>query len=1206
MENTHNINYTLCIICQSSTENGLMVQNPKHTSYTNLVKCLDELHEVNEDILNEHELNLIHLSEKELIKNNAIWHRNCYSTSTVKNRLDRLNKIKSPRGRKRKLPVEDDSVATISTSSSTYTRSHTIPYDKVKCFFCQCVTKEIMSMVHTTNAGKSLKDAVHKSENLEFITRLNSAISAEDAHAADIVYHLTCWLKHVTNVLAVVDTKYDKYMNNQMACLIETIGIIEKKVRAGKHVQTHEAEEIYISLLGGSEALQKHKPTYERRWLISQVREHLPSVTLVKHPTRNKPGYFVLPDACIDNIVKTDTDDPVDTMQQIYKLAHIIREDTIEFIETREEKNCVSVVSDKSDVNINLFSLIKWIIIGTDDECSTAKRNDIVTRHVLTICQNIMYNIKTPKQVKYTPKSVDSSFKFKRNYENPQVVGHSLSIHFDTRSKVLIDIASSEGSGIPYHRVINIETAIANAVIENCKNFDGIYVPPFLQRGKFVFFSTDNINFCEDTVDGKGITNATVVAVYQVTAPTGETISPPLCLNDVNENTLSPYNIDISPCNKPVKAKLLSVRGPQLETNNDPIDDKYKLQLLVWIMCSAQSRINANSSIPSWAGYNSLISNKLPITSTGVLPIIPESSTEYPTLLTVIQQTKKLKNLVVGDEHPVIISCDLAIYEKVLQILDVDVVLKNQIIPRIGGLHAAMAVLRGIGASIQNSGIDDIWQEADVYGPETTRQILKCNHYKRSLRAHLYTYHALFELELEQFLQDKPQFQVLLLEKSQLLNSACAVKDITNRTTLVKEANILGIESIQSELFPAFYAWEEEHNRSNAMFHSMTNYMHRVENLLQFIAASRSGDLKLHLQAGQSLSYIFFAFDRIKYKRLWPRYISDMHQIETAHPATWNELLSGNISVTESDIPFVSVDGDHATEHAVKCLKGREALTGISNDETCRLRYFLSSPELSRLVTAYKNQHDIEKSCIPQHHDLYPSAMAKEQNATRKIKEAIQMCGNPFDTGETDTLWNIVTHAYIPPQYVPMILNADKQGQQLYTSYVNARLNGNESVWEPVTKVNNRMYMSGKSSDTSQRSNVSDLRDTGELYARLLVLSNSGRDINIKHAIGTYEFTVTPRSLFNADGTMLPMNDKSKIIHALQKLPHPHIEDTHMSNAPQPSYKVGIIDASQFLRNPQKVKKTPDVKTILQLSHEYNRSIQGDRKNPTLVLEKVL
>ena len=116
------------------------------------------------------------------------------------------------------------------------------------------------------------------------------------------------------------------------------------------------------------------------------------------------------------------------------------------------------------------------------------------------------------------------------------------------------------------------------------------------------------------------------------------------------------------------------------------------------------------------------------------------------------------------------------------------------------------------------------------------------------------------------------------------------------------------------------------------------------------------------------------------------------------------------------------------------------------------------------------------------------------------------------------------------------------------------------------------MYMSGKSSGNHHRTDISDLRDTGDLYARLLILSNSGRDIDIKHTVGTYEFTVTPRSLFSADGTVLRMTDKQKLLHSLEKLAQPRIEDVHMANA-RPNYKVAIIDVSQLIRNPQKIKE---------------------------------
>jgi hypothetical protein len=68
------------------------------------------------------------------------------------------------------------------------------------------------------------------------------------------------------------------------------------------------------------------------------------------------------------------------------------------------------------------------------------------------------------------------------------------------------------------------------------------------------------------------------------------------------------------------------------------------------------------------------------------------------------------------------------------------------------------------------------------------------------------------------------------------------------------------------------------------MFEAMMNYIHRVESILFFIAATRNADLDLHLQAGEQLSKLLFAIDRIRYKRLWPRYITDMHDLKKDHP----------------------------------------------------------------------------------------------------------------------------------------------------------------------------------------------------------------------------------------------------------------------------------------------------------------------------------
>ena len=83
----------------------------------------------------------------------------------------------------------------------------------------------------------------------------------------------------------------------------------------------------------------------------------------------------------------------------------------------------------------------------------------------------------------------------------------------------------------------------------------------------------------------------------------------------------------------------------------------------------------------------------------------------------------------------------------------------------------------------------------------------------------------------------------------------------------VNQANAHLLLTQQNVMKRRLHDWEEE-KAKNTMFHSMMNYLQRVETILYFVAASRNADLHLHLEAGEALSKLFFAMDRIKYKRL--------------------------------------------------------------------------------------------------------------------------------------------------------------------------------------------------------------------------------------------------------------------------------------------------------------------------------------------------
>ena len=145
-------------------------------------------------------------------------------------------------------------------------------------------------------------------------------------------------------------------------------------------------------------------------------------------------------------------------------------------------------------------------------------------------------------------------------------------------------------------------------------------------------------------------------------------------------------------------------------------------------------------------------------------------------------------------------------------------------------------------------------------------------------------YSALYELAIGQFFKDNADLKDVCLEATAEIEEACSVANKNTKAEYVKQANAHLLQTLtQENVMKRLHDWEKQ-KAKNAMFRSMMNYLHRVETILYFVAASRNADLHLHLEGGEALSKLFFPMDRIKYKRLWPRYIADMHALKIDHP----------------------------------------------------------------------------------------------------------------------------------------------------------------------------------------------------------------------------------------------------------------------------------------------------------------------------------
>lgn len=141
------------------------------------------------------------------------------------------------------------------------------------------------------------------------------------------------------------------------------------------------------------------------------------------------------------------------------------------------------------------------------------------------------------------------------------------------------------------------------------------------------------------------------------------------------------------------------------------------------------------------------------------------------------------------------------------------------------------------------------------------------------------------------------------------------------------------------------------------------------------------------------------------------------------------------------------------------------------------------------------------------------------------------------------------------------------------------------------------MYMSGnKKYSVKVRDKFVDLKETKDLYGRLMVLARSNRDVDLKQAVGTYEFTVTPRAFFAPNGEALACSDKSKLIHALEKLAMPELTEASEQLEEDPKEtdsdfdniigKIAVVDGMVLLQ--KLTKKHASVVTVKDLSVYFN------------------
>ena len=168
---------------------------------------------------------------------------------------------------------------------------------------------------------------------------------------------------------------------------------------------------------------------FYRKWLKEKILNALPHLKSSLQENRRKSAVLYSPEACEESMVRSAMEthgDEEDNMQTIYRAAQVIRKSIANFTKAAKDTNTIEVTSDIHDVPAELYTAIRWIMIGPADILETQRRINVVNRAALTVSQNIMYGFKSNRQVNCKPRRESAAFRPPHARENPQVLGLAL------------------------------------------------------------------------------------------------------------------------------------------------------------------------------------------------------------------------------------------------------------------------------------------------------------------------------------------------------------------------------------------------------------------------------------------------------------------------------------------------------------------------------------------------------------------------------------------------------------------------------------------------------------------------------------------------------------------------------------------------------------------------------------------------------------
>ena len=323
----------------------------------------------------------------------------------------------------------------------------------------------------------------------------------------------------------------------------------------------------------------------------------------------------------------------------------------------------------------------------------------------------------------------------------------SLNMYRKTGSSTVVDDLHKLGHGISYTETKFIEDKWA----EWAENESRI-VPSNIEKNVIVTHVVDNIDWKNKNLRGKETHNTNSILI-QHTQSNDKTnpvqLTPNYDFERAEHRSFKCFKTQL-PNVKFARAKCKKL--PFKEKNDEAEYKNSSKSNLMWSLTRYVTNMNKLQNVPSWSGFNQLVYPNPTIKArVGYLQPITAPPTEMNVIFLVINRSLDILNEL--NSKQMFLEVDQAIYTKILDAMfrmeaNGDQIF-DKIVPRMGGFHILLCVLRTIYSRFKDTGFVQLLVYSGIAGEGTIMHALKGGDVKYAIHLHKLMYEAILRTKFK-------------------------------------------------------------------------------------------------------------------------------------------------------------------------------------------------------------------------------------------------------------------------------------------------------------------------------------------------------------------------------------------------------------------------------------------------------------------------